>query len=166
MSGQNINNVFKEHFHRFKKPWCMSFCIHFMLYILILGCLGAWIPLIMYGDLKESISNLPTFAIALLLPALVTIEQTLRKSKYPVSWNGIIKGVICFAVLLLILSYNNNFMVSVISSISMTVLAIIYWVIANSDNIYLNDEAYLKNEESYHKKINNETAENHGHGWE
>lgn len=158
MNTEQKYNVFKEHKDRFLKPWCHSFALYFGGIIIILGGIGVLVSIFSGNDIMSITSNLSTYSIALLAPAIISISLSAHKSKYQVSWNIVTALVLLTAALLLYLSHGDNSLISIISSSISTLIAWAYWIIANYDNISLNDEAF-------HEKITTEIKENHATNW-
>jgi uncharacterized protein YacL len=156
---ENDINIFGEHWNSFKKPWCNSFVLYFFLVIILLGGFGVIASIFSFSGIMNVTSNLSTYSIALLVPAIISILLSTHKSRNQVSYTIITVMVILIAALLLYFSHNGSIIGSIIASIVSTLLAWGYWVIANCDNIYLNDEAF-------HKKIANEIKDKHGRSWD
>ena len=137
----NKKNIFQELWDRFKKPWNISFRLYFIFVIIIFGGLGVILSLIYCTDnLKLNISsNLMTYSIALLVPACITILlQYLPKAQNKVSLVILIVAALVIEGFIIHWSYSG----AIIASILSTILAWVFWVIANADEIYMNDQSY------------------------
>lgn len=138
---ENKSNIFQELWYRLKKPWTISFTLYFLFVIIIFGGLGVILSLIYCTDnLKLNISsNLMTYSIALLVPACITILlQFFPKAQNRVSLVILSVAVLVIEGFIIHWSYSG----AIIASILSTILAWVFWVIANADEIYLNDQSY------------------------
>ena len=133
------SNIFAELKERIVKPWTISFTLYFILVIVIFGGMGVLVAI------KESISKndwngfpltLMTYSLAILVPAGITIIL----HYFPQAKNKVSLVLVCLCVLVvtaLFASVN-----SIICASFFVILAWVFWVIANADNIELNDNAY------------------------
>lgn len=139
------DGIFGELIERFKSPWkTKSFVLYFVFVIIILSGLGYLLPLVFHTKeiLQDITENLMTYSISLLVPAFISVLL----KYYPKSKNKV--SLIIITVFLLVVegfiisySYRGFLIFSIIS----TLIAWFFWVIANADNVFLNDEAYDEN---------------------
>lgn len=138
---ENKSNIFQELWYRLKTPWTISFSLYFIFVIIIFGGLGVILSLIYCTeDLKLNMSsNLMTYSIALLVPACITILlQFFPKAHNRVSLVILSVAVLVIEGFIIHWSYSG----AIVASILSTILAWIFWIIANADEIYLNDQSY------------------------
>ena len=130
--NKDNDKIFKELIDRFKSPWNKtSFVLYFVIVIVVLSGLGYLLP-----------ENLMTYSISLLVPAFISVLL----KYYPKSKNKV--SLIIITVFLLVVegfiisySYHGWLVFSIVS----TVIAWFFWVVANADNVFLDDEAYDEN---------------------
>jgi hypothetical protein len=137
----NKSNIFQELWHRLKMPWTISFSLYFIFVIIIFGGLGVILSfLYCTSNIKLSISsNLMTYSIALLVPACITILlRFFPKANNKVSLVILSVAVLVIEGFIIHWSYSGAIIASIIS----TILAWVFWIIANADEIYLNDQSY------------------------
>lgn len=157
-------NIFQEYWERFKKPWCIAFSLYLVFVIIILGGLGVLFSIfssLEMNDTMENVnmkqhmvsSNLSTYSIALLIPAVISILLSFYELKNKVSSIILSVIIVLLSVALLVLSINKE-AYSIYAAIFSFLLALFFWVIANHDNDYLNDAAF-------EKVIKNDMKQNH-----
>lgn len=135
-------NIFTELKERIIKPWTTSFTLYFILIIVIFGGMGVIATII------ESISNndwngfpltLMTYSLAILVPAGITIIlRYFLQAKNKVS-------LVLVCIFGLVVTALCAYVKSIICASLFVILAWLFWVIANADNIELNDNAYNEN---------------------
>lgn len=140
-------NIFHEYKQRLKAPWCVAFFLY--LVFIIIGFGGSGVLYSIFCDVETPTklgyiaSNLSTYSIALLVPAVITIMLSFEKTKYKVS-----SAIILVVVLILngfLLHFSNTHQLYSIWTAIVTVLfAWLFWIIANHDNEYLNDASFEK----------------------
>lgn len=138
---ENKNNIFQELWLRLKTPWTTSFLLYFIFVIIIFSGLGVILSLLYCTDnIKLNISsNLMTYSIALLVPACITILlQFFPKAHNRVSLVILSVAVLVIEGFIIHWSYSGAIIASIIS----TILAWVFWIIANAEEIYLNDQSY------------------------
>lgn len=141
-------SIFHELSYRFKQPWTeLSFVLYFILVIVLFGGLG--VILFFFQPQSENNSylntsqNLLTYSIALLVPAFVTmLAQYLPSSRKKFSLIIIVVFVLVVEGFMVCWCYFSGALSAAIVS---TLLAWFFWVVVNSDNIYLKDETYDNN---------------------
>lgn len=157
-------NIFQEYWEQFKKPWCIAFSLYLVFVIVILGGLGVIFSIFSPLEINDPVecsnmrlhmisSNLSTYSIALLIPAVISVLLSFYKLKNKVS--SILLSVI--SILLsgaLVFFSTNKERYSIYVAIFSFLLALFFWVIANHDNDYLNDAAF-------EKVIKNDMKQNH-----
>lgn len=156
-------NIFQEYWGRFKRPWCVSFSLYLIFVVIVFGGLGVLFSIFSPIDndlsniiaqnedkslllqnfkIKHIASNMATYAIATLIPAMITIFLSFLETKNKVSLIIISVVILFFSVFLLYNSTTKESFNALISAILSIVIALIFWVIANHDNEYLNDAAF------------------------
>lgn len=148
-------NVFQEILNMIKKPWSVGFCLYFVLIIIILNGLGI-IFAFKYnsGTLICSISqNLAIYSIAIFVPSLISIIlQLIQDLIYnKVSFSILSITILVCEIYIIPQAYQGCLGYAIVT----TVIAWIYWIIANRDNEYLNDESFdqiIKKGRSLHGK--------------
>lgn len=153
------SNVFAELWFRFRKPWCFSFGWHFFWYIILIGGLGivlSVIDCIINKKCDWSIEqNIISYSLAMVIPAASTIMKTFSKTNNKVSLIDVCSMLfIVIPIALSILSYVFR---NTTCTICCMIIAWIAWIIANYDNVNLNDK-------SFDEKIKQETNQ-HGQNW-
>ena len=154
------DSFFQEMWKRFRAPWGItSFTLYFIFVIVIFGGVGIWLSLYQENGIQMRLvaDNMMTYSIALSIPACITIIlQYFPKAKNKVSLIVSILSLLLIdvAVIGFFLFFNSwKFIIAVIS----IVLAWFFWIIANSDNKYLDDKSYNQTIE--------EDLLKHGKGW-
>lgn len=156
-------NIFQEYWERFKKPWCVSFSLYLIFVVVVFGGLGVLFSIFLSIDsdlqniimqkedssslllnfkIKHIASNMATYAIATLIPAMITIFLSFLETKNKVSQIIISIVIIFFSVFLLYNSTTKDGCIALLAAILSVVIALIFWVIANHDNEYLSDAAF------------------------
>ena len=136
-------NIFKELKERFIKPWkVLSFKLYFFIVIILFGGMGVINTL--YNCINKNNwdgfpSNLMTYSLAILVPASITILLHF----FPLAKNKVSLVILCITVLSA--SFLMAFTDSLFLAIICMLLAWVFWIIANSDNAYLDDNAYNDN---------------------
>ena len=146
-------NIFQEYWLRFRKPWCVAFSIYLILVVVILGGLGVLFSIFSSSleinnttediSIKEHLisSNLSTYSIALLIPAVISILLSFFELINKVSSTLVSIFIVLLSIGLLVLSVNRE-TYSIYVAIFSFLLALFFWVIANHDNEYLSDESF------------------------
>lgn len=164
MSSKKLEiDFFTECWVRFKKPWCNSFSAYFIFIIVLFSAGGVFFALFSSTETNIKIysiaSNMSTYFIALIIPAVIDIFLSFGKLRNKVSFiiYMIVILVLCGILLWLSNTVNNYFVL--IPAIIGILLSWFFWVIANSDNDNLSDY-------SYDQKIKDEIAKTHGGNWD
>ena len=156
-------NFFAECWERFKKPWCNSFSAYFIFIIAIFSAGGIIFSIFSSIDADKRIfsiaSNMSTYFIALIIPAVIDIFLSFGKLRNKVSFIIYMIVILVISGILLWLSNTMSSNFVLIPAFLGVFLSWFFWVIANSDNDNLNDY-------SYDKKIKDEVAKNHGGNWD
>ena len=146
-------NVFSELKERFLKPWNISFTLYFILIIVCLGGMGVIVAL-RNGIFNKDWSGFPltlmTYSLALLVPSVISIILHYYQANNKVS-------LVLLCLTCVVATSLSTFFASIISASCFVILAWILWVIANADNVELNDNAYNDN-------IQKDLGD-HGKGW-
>lgn len=147
-------NIFHELFGLFKKPWAIGFTIYFILFVVILNGSGVFCAFLYNkGAIISSISqNLAIYSIALFAPSIITLILQLIQNQiqYKVSFSIISIALLTGEIYAIPIAYQGN----IWFAIGSTLVAWFYWVIANRDNEYLNDESFdnlIKNKSQEHE---------------
>jgi hypothetical protein len=155
-------NFFQECWERFKRPWCNSFSAYFI-FIIVLISAGGVIFSIFSSNNEDRIfsvaSNMSTYFMALIIPAVIDIFLSFGKLRNKVSFSIFTVVILVFSIFLLWLSNSLEKNYVLFPAILGVLFSWFFWVIANSDNENLNDY-------SYDKKIKEEVAKNHGGNWD
>lgn len=154
-------NVFGELWYRFKKPWCMSFALHFILMIILVGSTGIFLSLYdcVMGESDSPwviMENIISYSLALVIPSTVLIFQSTNDTKKKVSWIEItVSFFIIIPIILSIISYRFK---SYVLPFICLVISWFAWVVANYENDYLNDSSY--------EEVIKQGANKHGKDWD
>ena len=138
----DVKNIFQELYEMFKKPWSIGFGLYFTLIVVILNGLGVLCAFCFNKEtLISSISqNLAIYSIALFAPSLIALflqlSQNLIHNK--VSFSIISIALLTGEIYAIPIAYQGNILFAIVS----TLIAWFYWIIANRDNEYLNDESF------------------------
>ena len=147
-------NIFQEYWQRFKTPWCTAFSLYLFFVIIILGGLGVLFSIFTRIEISDPVesfnmkqhmisSNLSTYSIALLIPAVISVLLSFYEINNKVSSIILSVIVVILGVALLFFSTNKESYSIYTAAISF-LLALFFWVIANYDNKLLNDVAFEK----------------------
>ena len=157
---ENKETVFDELLFRFRKPWCMSFTLHFILMIIIVGGLGIIFSLFNWFFQKDTstwhiMENIISYSLALVIPSTILIFQSTNDTNKKVSWIEI--TVFFFILLPIILSIVSYLFECHILPFICMVISWIAWVVANYENANLNDSSY--------EEVIKEGKNQHGKDW-
>lgn len=139
------SNIFQEYKQRLLAPWCIAFELY--LFCVIIGFGGSGVLYAIFSDVENPTkigyiaSNLSTYAIALLVPAVITIMLSFNKTKNKVS-SAILLVVILILNGFLLHFSNTHQQYSIWTAIISVSFAWVFWIIANHDNEYLNDASF------------------------
>lgn len=136
------SNIFSELKDSFIKPWkTLSFKLYFFFVIVLFGGMGVIVAL--YNAIKDKqwegfAMNLITYSLAILVPAFISIFL----QYYPISKNKVSLAIliVVIAVATPLLALWNSILIAIIC----VILAWVFWIIANSENALLDDDAYDK----------------------
>lgn len=164
MSNRTLEiDFFAECWERFKKPWCNSFTAYFVFIIVFFSAGGIIFSLFSSLEAEEKISsiasNMSTYFIAIIIPAVINIFLSFFKLRNKVSFIIYMIVILVLSGILLWLSNTLNMNFVLIPAIVGILLSWFFWVIANSDNDNLSDY-------SFDKKIKDEVERNHGGSWD
>lgn len=141
------DNIFQEFWKRFKAPWCVAFTLYFIVVIIVMGGFGVILSILSNEfdptqKMAHIASNFSTFSLALIMPAVISILLSFLQIQNKVS--AILVCVVSIAISfgLLYLCHNTFGGIALFCSLVNTVLALFCWVIANHDNVLLNDKSY------------------------
>ena len=157
-------NIFQEYAMRFKAPWCIAFSLYLFIVVILFGGFGVILSCSSANfeaeqKLLHIASNLSTFSVALLVPAIISILLSFLQLYNKVS--AILLSILSLLVsgILLYFSHCTTGKIALFLAIINAFLALFYWVIANYDNELLNDASYAQ-------MITKETIKKHGTDWD
>lgn len=154
-------SFFKEIWTRFCTPWSLSsFRLYFFLVIVLFGGTGIWISIFQGGSITPVADNMMTYAITLAVPACISIILGyLPQAEHQVSLTIWVISLLIIEVVLigLFLSAHKHIIWRLIIAILGIILSWFFWIIANSDNKYLDDNSYIQTIKK--------GTEKHGEGW-
>ncbi len=150
-------NIFQEYKQRLLAPWRIAFVLYLLFVIIAFGGSGVLYALCSNIENPTKIgfvaSNLSTYSIALLVPAVITLMLSLNKTKNKVS--SVIISVVILILNAFLLHFSNaHQQYSIWTAIISVLFAWIFWIIANYDNAYLDDAAF-------ERVIKNDMKQNH-----
>lgn len=160
MEHPNFSEIFKDLYLRIIEP-CKepSFVLYFIFMVVIFGGIGVFLSLFQYYQeepLKYVSQNMMTYAVALSVPAALTIFlHIIPHSDYKVSHIIMILSVLILQIIAVCFSFWDG---HIIVAIVCTIISWIYWILANSCNSSLGDK-------SYHSQIKKD-LQNHGSKWD
>ena len=154
MGVDTKKNIFKEFWQLFTKPLSSGSFIAYFIFVIVLvsGC-GVILSFVHSGFSVDSnvVSNLFTYSVALLVPIGIRIIQMMLRFDKKVSMILTMLGVAIIEFLLMLWIWQNNYAIT--PAIISTVLAWFFWIVVNSGNDYLFDDAFddiLKNDIAKH----------------
>ncbi|OLQ21628.1 hypothetical protein [Tannerella forsythia] len=152
------DNIFKELFRMLIQPWSIAFTLYFLFVIVVINGLGVLLCPIIYNKdaiLSNISQNLAIYSLALFAPSLIILILQLVKDQIHHKPSFTIISVVLFGAQIYIIpaAYQGKILYAVLC----TIIAWFYWIIANRDEEYLNDE-------SFDNLIKNGT-EQHGNHW-
>lgn len=159
--GEEVkNNIFKEFWQLFLKPWKSgSFIAYFVIVIVLISGCGVILALVQNKFKVDSsvVSNLFTYSVALLVPIIIRIIQMIMRfdKKFSLILTMVVVATIEI-LLILWVGFNNTALTPAIIS---TIIAWFFGVVVNSDNDYLFDDAF-------DKILKKDIAKKHGQAWD
>lgn len=152
-------NIFMEFWQLFLKPWHSgSFVAYFVIVIVLISGCGVILSLVQSKFAIDSnvVSNLFTYSVALLVPIIIRIIQMIMRFDKKVSMILTMVVVAILEILLMIwIGFDNT---AIMPAIISTIVAWFFWVIVNSDNDYLFDDAF-------DMILKNDITKKHGQNW-
>ena len=152
-------NIFMEFWQLFLKPWHSgSFIAYFVIVIVLISGCGVILSLVQskFAIDNNVVSNLFTYSVALLVPIIIRIIQMIMCFDKKVSMILTMVVVAILEILLMIwIGFDNT---AIMPAIISTLVAWFFWVIVNSDNDYLFDDAF-------DKILKNDITKKHGQNW-
>ena len=152
------DNIFKELYRMVIQPLSIAFTLYFLFVIVVINGLGVLLCAIIYN--KDAISsnisqNLAIYSLALLAPSLITLILQLVKDQIHHKPSFTIISVVLFGAQIYIIpaAYQGNIWYAALC----TIIAWFYWIIANRDEDYLDDESF--------DNIIKSGTEQHGNHW-
>ena len=136
---------FCEFYERIKHVAIFSFVLYFLVVVILLGGAGVWIPVVQNckSGMSSLSNNMMTYSCSLMAPSAISLLLSFLKYKHKVSL-----VLIVFLAALLVFSLVGY---SFISSnplglaIMCVVLSLLFWILANYDNIELDDKKFNEN---------------------
>lgn len=159
MEHPKFSEIFKDLYYKGIEP-CKepSFILYFIFMVIIFGGTGVLLSLWQWHNgepLKYVAQNMMTYAIALSVPAALTIFlHIIPHSEYKVSHMILTVSLLILQIIAVCFSFWDGHLIIAILSI---VLSWIYWILANSNNGSLGDN-------SYNSQIKKD-LQNHGTNW-
>ena len=159
MDEEVKKNIFMEFWQLFLKPWHSgSFVAYFVIVIILISGCGVILSLVQskFAIDNNVVSNLFTYSVALLVPIIIRIIQMIMRFDKKVSMILTMVVVAILEILLMIwIGFDNT---AIMPAIISTLVAWFFWVIVNSDNDYLFDDAF-------DKILKNDITKKHGQNW-
>lgn len=159
-SNPDDKNIFGEFWYRFRKPWCLSFALHFVLMIILIGGLGIILSILNYYFSDKAsgwsiVENIVSYSLALVIPSTIPILQSFNRTSNKVS-------LLEITIFLFILVPIGISIVAYCFKIWwLPIVGVIVswcgWIIANYENSSLNDRSF--------EETIREGANKHGQNW-
>lgn len=143
MGEDTKKNIFKEFWQLFTKPLSSgSFIAYFIVIIVLVSGCGVILSFVHSGFSVDSnvVSNLFTYSVALLVPIGIRIIQMMLRFDKKVSMILTMVVVAIIEILLMLWIWHNNN--AIIPAIISTVIAWFFWIVVNSGDDYLFDDAF------------------------
>lgn len=159
MDEEVKKNIFKEFWQLFLKPWHSgSFIAYFVIVIVLISGCGVILSLVQskFAIDNNVVSNLFTYSVALLVPIIIRIIQMMMRFDKKVSMILTMVVVAILEILLMIWIGLDN--TAIMPAIISSIVAWFFWVVVNSDNDYLFDDAF-------DKILKNDIIKKHGQNW-
>lgn len=139
------DSIFCEFYERIKHVAAFSFVLYFLGVVVVLGGAGVGIPVIQ--DCKLGMSslsnNMMTYSCSLMAPSAISLLLSFLKYKHKVS----MVLIVFLAALLVFLLVGYSFISAnpLGLAIMCVVLSLLFWILANYDNIELDDKKFNEN---------------------
>ena len=139
------DSIFCELYERIKHVAVFSFVLYFLVVVIVLGGAGVWIPVIQdcnFGMSSLS-NNMMTYSCSLMAPSAISLLLSFLKYKHKVS----LVLIVFLAALLVFLLVGYSFISAnpLGLAIMCVVLSLLFWILANYDNIELDDKKFNEN---------------------
>lgn len=148
-------NFWQELVRRYRSAWCPAFNGYFWGYIVLFAVINVFFSVLFDQNYnhKTIATSLSTYFFGLIAASSIEINLSLStKNKASFSiYSGIFYIV---GILLLILTYKISSGWSLVPAMIGFVLSLIMWIIGNSDNSKLNDEAYREALDKSREQLN------------
>lgn len=152
-----FRHIFHELYCLFRKPWTVAFALYFGCVIVIINGIGVLCAFKYSKDnlISDLSQNLSIYSIALFAPSIIALilqlcqDQIYHKVSFAI--------ISIFLIVLEFYAIPNAYQGNLALAILCTIVAWIYWVIANRDNEYLSDESF--------DKLIKKGSNRHGKGW-
>ncbi len=155
INKKNEIGVLRELGRMLKKPWCTSFVLYLIFFIVFVNgasVLCAFIDNNAFS--KDDVSkSLAFYSISILVPSILTLILELHDIINKVSFSIICVMVLVAQIIIIPKAYSGSLLLAIIG----TIISLVYWILANRDNVYYNDKSF---NDSIKKK-----EEQHGRGW-
>lgn len=159
MGEKAKKNIFREFWLLFLKPWQSgSFIAYFIIVIVLISGCGVILSFVQskFSIDNNVVSNLFTYSIALLVPIIIRIMQMIMRFDKKFSMILTMVVVAILEILLMIWIRVSDY--DILPAIISTMIAWFFWVVVNSDNPYLFDDAF-------DDILKNDIAKKHGQNW-
>lgn len=160
MEEEMNNNILKEFWQLFLKPWQSgSFIAYFVIVIVLISGCGVILSFVKsnYSVDCSVVYSLFTYSVALLVPIVIRIIQMMMRFNKKVSMILTMVVVAVLEIFLMIwIGHNNK---AILPAIISTIIAWFFWVVVNSNNGYLFDEAF-------DQILKNDIEKKHGQSWD
>ena len=149
-------NIFHELLNMILMPWSIAFTLYFIIVIIVINGLGTLTCPFKYnqGELVNNISqNLSIYSIAIFAPAFFSLLLQLIQDQiqHKVSFVIICIGFVIFEFFAIPTAYQGD----IIMASACTIISWLFWIAANRNNEFLNDESFdvlIKKDTNKHGK--------------
>ena len=139
------DTIFCEFYERIKHIGTFSFMAYLLGVVIFLGGAGVWIPVV--KDLNSGVlalsDNMMTYSCSLMAPSAISLLLSFLKYKHKVSLVLIV--FLATIVVFLFVGYSLLAANSLGLAMLCVVLSLIFWILANHDNIELDDKRFNEN---------------------
>lgn len=140
-------NIFCEWFKQFKSPWkSYVFRWYFVVFVVIVGLVGVYPSIYRCftdaGDISEVAKSISTYSISLIMSSVIQILLSTYKIENKVGL--VICGMFFFVLIPFALIFSIYFFECSIMFVLLLLISWICWVLANHDNVYLNEKTYAE----------------------
>lgn len=160
MKMEMFKSWIKEISDTFKEPWHEpAFVLYFIFIIIGFSAIGVYLSIIYRTDNESLVNiaqNIMTYAVSISVPSVLNIFlKVIPLQKHQVSNTIISIGLLLILIISIFFAFSEgNMLIAILGSI----LAWIYWIIANSKNETFGDKTYSQ---EIKKEVNK-----HGKNWD